>query len=71
MTLDWQVEIIFVLVVLLRICALLVPGPVINEREESEGGGPLADPGETFPAIARSLPEQADFKRPQLPHLTP
>jgi hypothetical protein len=71
MTLDWQVEIIFVLAVLLNICVLLA-GPDKNENGQREGSRPLAALGGTFPAIPRSLPEHepSDFESPQLPNLS-
>jgi hypothetical protein len=51
MTLDWQVIVIAILAVLLRVCILLATPN--GEEYECSGGS-----NETFPTGARSLPER-------------
>ena len=67
--LDWQVVVVAILAVLLRVYVLLAK----PNGEEFEGSPSLGVPGETFPTIAPSLPErgQADFEKSQLPNPTP
>jgi hypothetical protein len=65
MTLDWQVVVIAILAVLLRVCVLLATPN--GEEYESSGGS-----AESFPTCARSLPErgEADFERSHLANPT-